>query len=239
MESAPETASIDQNPAPDGEKRASRYRFSLRTAFVLLTLLPLIVAQIQSARELAELRKEVARLREETGHFEIKDPNKVYILALRSQEEKHYRWRIYLPPNIAWKKTMAMGQIAATGFSNHGSSVSSSSSTGSAIGESQMMEVMVRRNINGELQLKFVTGNGSSSQNIDNKDLRWLDPMQSCPVSTKQAGAGGVQEFSPDQPIELLRMRVLPINEDGTTGPVPEKTDGILIYITHPDVKNE
>lgn len=239
MESAPETASIRQNPTPDGAKSPPRFRFSLRTAFVLLTLLPLIWAQIQSARELAELRKEVARLREETGHIEIKDPNKVYVLALRSQEEKHYRWRIYLPPNIAWKKTMAMGKISATGFTNHGMSVSSASSTGSAIGESQIMEVMVRRNINGELQVKFVTGSGSSSQNIDNNDLRWLDPMQSCPVSTKQAGAGGVQEFTPDQPIELLRMRVVPINEDGTTGPVPEKTDGILIYITPPDVKIE
>lgn len=227
----PPTDSNRRDPTSERPKRG--FRFSLRTAFVAITLIPLILAQIQSARELASLRKEVTHLREESGYFEIKDPNKIYVLALRSQEEKNFRWRIYLPPNIMWRKKMAVGNIPATGFANSSASLSSGSTSS---GESQTIEVAVRRNLNGELQLKFITGSGSTAQNIQDKDLRWLDPTQSCPVSVHQAGMGGVQEFSPDEPIELLRMRVIPIQEDGTTGPIPERTDGILVYISHPDI---
>ncbi len=205
------------------------FRFSLRTIFFLVTLLPLILAQIQSAIELSTLRKEVSHLREEAGYFDIKDPTKVYVKALRSLEPMNYRWRIYLPPNISWSRRMAVGKIPATGFDAPGASVSSSSS-GSTNG-AKLLEVAIRRNLNGDLQLQFITDSGGISQNIQDKDRRWLDETTSCPVSIHQAGSGGVEEFSADEPIELLRMRVVPLEADGTTPPIPERTDGILVYL--------
>jgi hypothetical protein len=83
----------------DAPPQRHRLRFSLLTAILLTTIAGMGVALWRLNGELAPLREEVLRLREEQGRLTIADPNKIYAIRVMTEEPNAWRWRVYLPPH--------------------------------------------------------------------------------------------------------------------------------------------
>jgi hypothetical protein len=66
--------------------------------------------------ELAPLRGEVRRLRDELGILSIEDPNRIYVVAVDADmEDRTWKWRVHLPKSRTYKINVATSRIPATG----------------------------------------------------------------------------------------------------------------------------
>ncbi len=74
-----------------------RFRFSLRQLGVLVVFLGMAIALVMQYRELASLRVEVRKLREEAGYLNVEDPEKFYAVEIEKFEELTWSWKVYIP----------------------------------------------------------------------------------------------------------------------------------------------
>lgn len=104
-----------------------------------------------------QLLTEFRRLEKKVGHLPIEDPTKVYVRALKTDEELHFAWRVYLPAgfNVRWQN------------SGGGSSWSSNSNAGEFIAR-----VRFRQNDRGVLSVFTKQRSGSGMMGLGNRQDR-------------------------------------------------------------------
>ncbi len=85
-------------------KRTWGLRFSLWTAFLLVTIAVLAVSNWQAAARLIErdeqltaAQKEIQQLRNEVGYLELGDKTKVHVVAAPTHLDLVWRWKVYVP----------------------------------------------------------------------------------------------------------------------------------------------
>lgn len=91
---------------------ARRPRISILTALLVTTIAALSVAMWQVNQEVAPLRAEVRRLRQELGHLTIDDPGKIYAIGVHSPQRDVHRFRVYLPENRKFQIHLGLHEVA-------------------------------------------------------------------------------------------------------------------------------
>src|SRR5689334_24788641 len=81
-------------PAP------TRARFSLRTLFILITVICVAIGTYIVSKNLCDARRELRKLRNETGALNVKDPTKVHVIYVPVDEANTWRWRIFIPKGV-------------------------------------------------------------------------------------------------------------------------------------------
>ena len=234
------------NPAVPSQTPRPRWRwqFSLFTLLLVAIMACVVAAYLGTARRLeeanatvirqnAELKArdaEIAKLGAELGILTITDPSKVHILALRSKEDWHWRWRVYLPPGKKWKITQALGEkVPMQGFDM--SNVPHSSSSGDLSNEEFTAEVWLNRDIHGALRLNRQFGDGRGASVISDEQAKMLFANGS--ASSHTAGMSATEVYDPAGPIELLRLHKygsVP-QPDGSTISSQLPNFGILLFL--------
>lgn len=88
-----------------------RFRFSLLTAILVLTIVALAIVVVLQWREIFPLETKVRQLRTEVGSLTIDDSSLSQAIQLRQQDPNIWRWRIYLPPGGQYKLKEAGGLL--------------------------------------------------------------------------------------------------------------------------------
>lgn len=224
-------------------------RFGLR--FSLLSLLALIFAACFAAawygavvrhraalRRIGELQLVVAAreaeisaqdrtielMRSQLGVLTITDPSKIHALEVPTQRERHWRWRVYLPPG-KWTLLASTGKIPKQGFENVSFTTSSAPSVAQLY-----VEAWTEIDEEGKPRLAVRSENGTARHSISALDFEKL--KSGCSWSS----IGQTQQVrDARQPLELLRLRTHDVvtEHDGsrTTRSSDEPTFGILIWI--------
>lgn len=91
---------------------ALRPRVSLLSLLLLVALSACAVVITTLWREVGPLRREVARLRTETGQLTVVDPGKAYVVAIETMDPDTWKWRVHLPAGHDYRLKTKVGQIA-------------------------------------------------------------------------------------------------------------------------------
>ncbi|MGD9720342.1 MAG: hypothetical protein AB7O59_07080 [Pirellulales bacterium] len=210
-----------------------RFRFRLGTAFLLVVIVALGVAQVSSTLRVRQfetrnrfLETENAKLRIEAGYLEVVDPSKVAVLQLRDLDELSWRWKVYLPKG-RWTMHATTHDVPLSGVTQ--------ATNRASVGGGQVLNVAasVRKGADGSWQLytRFEGAEGRSSLGEKHR----LVAGEHRGFTTQAAGNGDVQVFDPRKRIELLRVRTQEPVANGpgswTSVDSKEPVDGILIWI--------
>ncbi len=102
--------------APLAAAAPRRLRFSLLTLLLLLTIAALAVALWQLNAELAPLRAENKRLREEAGELIIEDRAWLHAVQAPKPDALTWKWRLWVPDVPQYQVCVLGGRVPATGF---------------------------------------------------------------------------------------------------------------------------
>lgn len=93
-----------------------RFRFSLLTAMLLITIGILALVLMLQWRELLSLQSEVRQLRSEVGRLSIHDPSKIHAVQLQTADKLFWKWRVWIPEGEAAFVRFVWDEIPRTGY---------------------------------------------------------------------------------------------------------------------------
>ena len=204
-----------------------RFRFSLKTLFLVLLFVSLAASNLFTSYRLKQLHEENLALRKETGRLVIKDPAKLNVVAVPTFEDLTWRWRVHVPEGSRQRIALSGGQIPVTGFSG------SFSATHLPAGD-YLLTAVVRRNHLDKWTLTVGHSGGAVSTSVADEHADWLGdgPGVSRGWSTSQAGQSDAELRGPGEKLTLLRLRVMVPSADGKSShSIDEPSDGVLIWI--------
>ena len=202
---AEETAKLKAERAAEGERRQA-------------------LAAVAAQKKADDERVKNAEMAKELGRLVVSDPNKIYVVAVPTYEDLLWRWRIYVPKGRSLHLCGTARAIPLTGFptKNFGSPL--------ADGE-YVLTAAVRHDRHGKWQLTVARKDVSTSFGVSDEDSAWLADGRGYQWS--QAGAGGSEIFSPDEPFVLLRLRSNVKTPSGSTSSLNPTEEGVMIWVAH------
>ena len=166
----------------------------------------LLEANVALDRQKVELQSrdaEINKLKTELGKLTIKDPGKVHILALPSNEDWHWRWRVYLPPGKTWAITKAIGENSPReGFDL--SKVSGIMVIPTYSRDEFTAEAWLQRDLNGTLRLNLLFADRRFAWDVSEEDAQQLFPEGRSSTHALRMSEADIHD--PAGPIELLRL---------------------------------
>jgi hypothetical protein len=93
-----------------------RPRFSLLTSLLLVTIVAMAIVIWQLYAEVVPLRMENRRLRDEVGELTIEDESEFHAMAVRTDDEFTWKWRIWIPKDVVYRLGYNSQRIPKTGF---------------------------------------------------------------------------------------------------------------------------
>jgi hypothetical protein len=217
------------------DKPRGNLRFSLGTLLLLTAIVALGVTLWQAHRELASLRPEVRRLRQELGHLSIDDETKIYAIEIPTMAPNTWKWRVYLPPGRAFEMNTQLKRIPGRpkGLNRREwlNTLSGPSNT-IASGEFTIEAKMEKGEVAGSwfLHTMDLNNNGASGAGMD-----WLDDRRAWYTSSDVSPRQQV-ELSTDDGLILLAIRKgnvvdLPTGWKSTPPPVTAEAPGVMLWI--------
>jgi len=109
------------------EPTPNRFRFSLRTIFIVLFVLCVALGYYLTSARMQNAEKELAVLRKEAGHLIVKDRKQFQAVAVDTDKPDTWRWRLFIPQGHQYSWNIACEDIphnevpqraGATGVSN-------------------------------------------------------------------------------------------------------------------------
>ena len=200
------------------------FRFSLLGLFALVTIVALSVSLYLTNSRLTTAQAEVQRLRRETGHLTIDDPQQVHVIAVPTTEDMHWRWRIYLPGGhdfgiYGHRGTFDKQGLPSGGVEALGSRIGGQSDPN--LPREIILDISLDKTLEGNACLRVrENGVGSAAVYFDTKLPTWLvDRMQVERIAAQRS----VVATDVDTPLGLLRL-------DGIDNQGPSD-DAVLIWI--------
>ncbi len=226
----------DQQPnATMSAQKKSRLRFSLGTLFVAAIILTLIASNVftswhlQQARQANRIQQmEIDVLRKELRFLDLSDKENVHIIALETNHDMVWKWRVFTPDGKKFALKSVIGQITDRNFPHD------ELYTFLKPGEIELTYGLVKNAAgNWEQTIKQQSpGRGSSgTEKIPSDKMEWYGKNGSSTTSGSITPVLDQQSYSGDHRIELLRLRKW-LHEDPTEMVDPsEPADGILLWL--------
>jgi hypothetical protein len=224
-----------------------RPRISLLTAFLLTTIVGLVIAVALFSREIGPLRTEVRRLRSEIGYLSIDDPNRACAVSVPTFEDDTWKWRIYLPVGGQYSICSRSGHLPSrpghsgnSWFDEVQKAGSGMSSMGTSLhGELLLEGRLIKENDTWIFVTNYSQSDGSMKTSSKSKDSiyqpsgDWLSDRRSR-ITTSDV-AFDQKSFEPGQSILLLhlvRPEITVTPGGGHTSKTPQgPADGVAVWI--------
>jgi hypothetical protein len=159
---------------------------------------------IRTSMQMRPLQLAYQRLALSVGNLHIKDPHKIYVTALPSEEKLEWRFRIYLPAKFSGREQYSSGMISAKSPRQHAASNGWSSHSSRNEPKEFLMTVALIK----EGKDWYFNMNGDSSRGKSSLDQRLVEIVEgNRPLIIETAGQQQTLEFGIDEPICLLRIR--------------------------------
>lgn len=100
-----------------------RPRISLLNAILLTAIIAMAIVIAQFWREIGPLRAEVRSLRNETGRLSIDDPTRLYAIEVRTQAERTWKWRVWVPQGETAMVSVQWGKVPKAGVPRSSGSI--------------------------------------------------------------------------------------------------------------------
>jgi hypothetical protein len=218
---------------------------------LVTAIVALVIVVWQLWQEVAPLRTEVRRLRNEVGELMIADDTKIYALNVRTNDDLTWKWRVYLPKNRRYRLNLVSNPVPESGYPAANSYSGSSSSV--EAGE-YVVEIAIRKDANGTwIARHSMHGVGESGGKGHSGGATSLDAPSEWLDGGRRYTSSGVLKAeqilaSPDERLLLVRLRpsvFTPKDPDsndplkanvGTSRPATGPVDGLLIWIDDEDI---
>jgi len=195
----------------------ARRRFSLRSLLAVTAFVAMAIVIWQLYTELAPLRAEVRRLRDEVGELSIDDEAKLYAIRVRAGEDMTWKWRVWVPEGRAYEIRYVGDQIPKQGFPRASGMISFNQS-----GES-WIEYQISRDARSGAMTGELTTNGGS---VGGGEQAWVSGSW---VSSGDGVGTSTEEFDPRQPVVLTRNRVSTTANDSSK--IEDPSQGFMIWL--------
>jgi len=164
----------------------------INVTLALLSIFGGVLAFRESSlnRDLSEEHLELAA---ESGYLDLSDFNKVYVVALPSEDPLHFRWRIYLPDkcNVIWKTSQWQD-----------------GSGNSAGPQDFIAQVRVRRNERGFVRVFEDLGSSTGVASLGGRELQEFLHDHWDDVDIHQLGSDGPVAVEPQEITTLVRLQL-------------------------------
>jgi hypothetical protein len=205
-------------PAPGvSSSPGTRPRFSLLTALLLTALVAAGIVIWQLYAELVPLRAENRRLRDEVGELSIEDETKFHAVAVRTDDDLTWKWRIWIPQGGKYQLHYSSEQIPETGFApSHG---------WISVGEAgeHWVEYRIRQDAeSGQWMDQLLTQGGS----VGSSQQDWVG--WGGHTSTGKGVYNSTQSFDVGKPVVLKRFRV---SQASSTSAMSKQTAGFMVWL--------
>lgn len=208
---------------------------------LLVTIVAMAVAIWQQHLKYAPLVEELRTLRDELGHLTIDDPAKPHAIEVETNEENHWRWRVYIPDGSNYGVSCYSNYIPQFGIpEKKGSGGWSTLPPGEHRFDLWVEPDQSNRDL---LKVRFNRfGAGGVKMNISKRKLDWIynEETQGSTYSWSTVGKQ-TKSFRLDEPIVLFRLRPYVPKVSGrdangrptgwTHETITEPCDGLMIWI--------
>lgn len=200
-----------------------RFRFSLRSFFLVLFVGCLIGSNIFTAFENSRLRQTNQKLQAELGHLVVGDPTRLHAVAVDTHEELTWRWRLHVPEGKSFQLRVATQQVPDSGLPG------GSGAFELAEGD-YTLTAAIRQDHLQKWRLSVRSQVGTFRLLFSDDHSQWI--VDSPGAITEQAGSGGItKSLEPGELMVLLRHRTMQRQADGSSTTVAEPCDGVMIWI--------
>lgn len=232
----------DETLNPEPPRR--RFRFSLRQLAAAMVLVAMATVVVLQYREIATLRPELRKARDEAGHLTIDDPAKVYAIAVRELRPDTWSWRVHIPPGKSFWLYSKVNDIPANGFPD----VPTPPSSGVAAhpnnvhvselppGEWLLTVGVIEGFPEKDTYLLVCDKEGEPFHNISRQPIE-AEPHQWPRAAFNSSSSIGIErstvENAATEPLVLLRRRVA--NASGSLSLISGTSNGLMIWIAPSD----
>lgn len=214
----------------DFTNQSYRMRFSLRTLGLMIALVALIVTVAMMYRELAPLREEVRRLRNEAGILEVSDESRVHAIGVETYQQKAWKWRIWCPKGERVFVKLATAHIPEQA---RGNQPLIGTATGqleinrrNAVGAEVEVSLAPEKNLDGTVRWNLREGGVIKHLRVPDDASDWL--LKGCDGWSGGGTMTRTTSKERDQPLQLLWLRAQYRDAQTVTNPT---TDGIMAWI--------
>lgn len=188
-----------------------RTRFSLRALFYLVTISALAMGLLLCGRKLSRLRAElddagleISRWRREAGGLGIRDPKDLHAIAVQTEVDDFWKWRVWIPESKQYRVRMAVDDIPEAGIPSSAACTSSVDAPGE-----QIIRVWLQRDRTSEtgtlrLTLEAEGQGGGAGCGAGTIPLAQWDN----PKSVMRGIGSGTMSYGSPPSLELFRCRL-------------------------------
>lgn len=204
-----------------------RLRYSLRALMLFLIVVCLIASNLYTSRELSraklklqEAQRIVEKQRVELGRLDVADPTRLHVLALPTQENFTWKWRVHVPKGMSL--FLAADKIPEGGLPGN------YSTSQLPAGEYSLTAVM-RPDHLGRWSFNASRGTaGSVGVVLSPEQSKWI--VDEMGFSSSQAGNSGTESKPRGATMVLLRLRAMRDLGGGARSTAPEPSDGVMVW---------
>jgi hypothetical protein len=154
----------------------------------------------RSEAEIRELRIALGILDDEPDFLTITDKKQVYVRAIPTHDELHWRWRIYLPPSTDWEIEMTEGERWNTQGARY---MGGGASTNVKLSGEFMLDARLTRDADGRAHIEIVQGRSTTRVFLRDASIAVL--LGGGKRTLQVGGAGKQVTHERPGPIELVR----------------------------------
>lgn len=199
-------------------------RMSLRTLLLIVMFFAMGIAIWRLNYEIGPLRTEVRKLRDETGQLTIDDPDRIHAIQLATDYPLAWKWRIYVPEGRTARLFYQAHSVPNDGFPK------TPNRPRTVTGPKEVIvTVKIDQQTDDQWRVGMAFDGGTSYQLIPVEATRWLDSGSAGWSVGKVGRSVSVEEN--DQPIVLLRKKIIYKSEQTQPQEAPPEADGLLVWI--------
>lgn len=213
--------------------KARRFRFSLTNLFLAVAIVALSLALYLTSQKLRRATSELVRLRNDTGHLTISDPQRIHVISVPVTRVYAWRWRVYLPSNRDYWIHTSRGQIPSEGLPAGRVTRNRTRVGRRLLSERQenpesVLDIAIERDNSGRFYLGITGPAGVKRMSIvdtgDDSSPWWEQGM----LSTVVAGKNATESVSQGEPLILLRFRVF----KPTDSSADDLREGLMVWLS-------
>jgi hypothetical protein len=218
------------------EFKPSSAKYSLRTLLVVVAMACFAIGSYVIGTRLSEAERELRTLRNETGNLTVDDRSKVHVIALDSDEQNSWRWRMFVPKGRKYSLNISAESIPKDDVPPQAQMAGYSNEPYWERENEVLVTAKLRQLDDGNWRLSVSPRIGDSKNQmagaalqIPKEKLQWMTEVSA--TDGRVAGSNGVKIFKASEPIILLQRRPCERQPDGSYQPSPNPMPGFMIWL--------